>query len=210
MREGEKLLPFVEVEQGPVERKKIFALRQDRVRSQLSGNELVVDRLLAADWVNVVAFDEDDRLVLVRQWRFGTQQFSVELPAGGLERGEDPIVGGLRELEEETGHTPVNRDDVLLLGATRPNAAFMGNRCFTVFVPRCRKTTAQRLDAFEEVEVLTMSSGAIDEALRSGAARCAAGDSPGDVDVMLDNSLIVVALQFWKLHVALMMSKTSV
>lgn len=202
MREGEKLLPFVEVEQGPVERKKIFALRQDRVRSQLSGNELVVDRLLAADWVNVVAFDEDDRLLLVRQWRFGTQQFSVELPAGGLERDEDPIVGGLRELEEETGHTPLNPDDVILLGATRPNAAFMGNRCFTVLVPRCRKTTAQRLDPFEEVEVLKMPKDAIDDALRNGAVGCAAGTSPGEVDVMLDNSLTVVALQFWKLHTA--------
>ena len=202
MREGEKLLPFVKVEQGPVERKTIFAFRQDRMRSQLSGNELLVDLLLAADWVNVVAFDEQDRLVLVRQWRFGTQQFSVELPAGGMDRGEDPIAGGLRELEEETGHTPVNRDDVVLLGATRPNAAFMGNRCFTVFVPRCRKTTAQRLDAFEEVEVLSMSKHQIDEALRDGARRCAAGESPSDVDVMLDNSLIVVALQFWMLHTA--------
>ena len=202
MREGEKLLPFVKVEQGPVERKTIFAFRQDRMRSQLSGNELLVDLLLAADWVNVVAFDEQDRLVLVRQWRFGTQQFSVELPAGGMDRGEDPIAGGLRELEEETGHTPVNRDDVVLLGATRPNAAFMGNRCFTVFVPRCRKTTAQRLDAFEEVEVLSMSKHQIDEALRDGARRCAAGESPSDVDVMLDTSLIVVALQFWMLHTA--------
>ncbi len=202
MREGEKLLPFVEVEQGTVERKKIFALRQDRVRSQLSGKELVVDRLLAADWVNVVAFDEDDRLLLVRQWRFGTQQFSVELPAGGLERDEDPIVGGLRELEEETGHTPIDRDDVIVLGATRPNAAFMGNRCFTVFVPRCRKTTAQRLDPFEEVEVLSMPMTALDDALRNGARRCAAGTNPSDADVILDNSLIVVALQFWKLHLA--------
>lgn len=194
------LLPFLEVERGEPQRQRIFALRQDRVRSQSTGREGIIDRLIAPDWVNVVAFDEDDRLLLVRQWRFGTMQFSVELPAGGLEPGEDPIVGGLRELEEETGHTPLDRDDVVMLGATRPNAAFMDNRCFTIFVPRCRKTTAQRLDPLEEVEVLTMSRAELDGALRDGARRCAAGEVPDAVGAMLDNSLIVVALHLWKLH----------
>ncbi len=200
MREATKLLPFVELERGEVRAQKIFALRQDRVRSQLSGREAVIDRLLAPDWVNVVAFDEDDRLLLVRQWRFGTMQFSTELPAGGMEPGEDPIVGGLRELEEETGYTPVDREAVVLIGATRPNAAFMDNRCFTIFVPRCRKTTSQRLDPLEEVEVLTMSRDDIDAALRDGARRCATGVRPDDEASILDNGLIVVALQLWKLH----------
>jgi ADP-ribose pyrophosphatase len=207
MREGEKLLPFLEVEQGTAQPQKIFSLRQDRVRSQVTGREAVVDRLLAVDWVNVIAFDEDDRLLLVRQWRFGTMQFSVELPAGGLEPGEDPIVGGLRELEEETGHTPVDPSSVVLLGATRPNSAFMNNRCFTVFVPAARRTTSQRLDPLEEIEVLTMPRAELDAALLQGAERCASGAVPDTRGAMLDNSLIVVALHLWKLKTAAQQQK---
>jgi ADP-ribose pyrophosphatase len=202
MREGEELLPFLEVEQGTPQPQKIFSLRQDRVRSQVTGREAVVDRLLAVDWVNVVAFDEDDRLLLVRQWRFGTMQFSVELPAGGLEPGEDPIVGALRELEEETGHTPVDPSSVVLLGATRPNSAFMNNRCFTVFVPQVRRTTSQRLDPLEEIEILTMPRADIDAALLQGAEKCARGTVSDAVGAMLDNSLIAVALHLWKLKTA--------
>jgi 8-oxo-dGTP pyrophosphatase MutT (NUDIX family) len=192
------LLPFVEVEQGTLERRRIYALRQDRVRSQRTGTELHVDRLFAPDWVNVVAFDEDDHLLLVRQWRFGTNEFTVEIPAGGLEPGEDPVQGGLRELVEETGHTPVDPDAVVVLGATRPNAAFMNNRCTTVFVPRAKKTAALSLDPAEEVEVLRIPRADIDDLLVRGARRCAGRDVDGDA--LLDNSLVVVALHLWRLH----------
>ncbi len=203
------LLPFEELEQGPLEQKRIFALRQDRVRSAMSGKETRVDRLLCPDWVNVIAFDDDDNLLLVRQWRFGVQEFSIEIPAGALEAGEDPVAGGLRELVEETGFTPVNLDDVVLLGATRPNAAFMNNRCYSVFVPRARQTRAQKLDPTEEIEILQMPRADVDDAVRNGALRCARvsdglrPDRPGDaLDALLDNSLVVVALHLWALHAA--------
>lgn len=196
------LLPFEELEEGPLEQKRIFALRQDRVRSALSGKETRVDRLLCPDWVNVVAFDDDDNLLLVRQWRFGVREFSIEIPAGAIEAGEDPVEGGLRELVEETGFTPVDRAQVVLLGATRPNAAFMSNRCYSVLVPRARQTHPQKLDPTEEIEVLKMPRGAIDDAVKNGALRCARRTSPTSADALLDNSLVVVALHLWTLHAA--------
>jgi 8-oxo-dGTP pyrophosphatase MutT (NUDIX family) len=195
------LLPFVEVEEGALERKRIFSFRQDRVRSGMSGRETRVDRILAPDWVNVVAFDDDDNLLLVRQWRFGINEFSVEIPAGALERGEDPIVGGLRELAEETGHTPVDDAAVVLLGATRPNAAFMNNRCFSLFVPRARKTREQALDPTEEVEVVKVPRQEIADLVRTGSQRCAAREQKTAADALMDNSLVLVALHLWKLHV---------
>ena len=195
------LLPFLELEEGPLDRRRVYALRQDRVRSQRTGHELVVDRLFVPDWVNVVAFDEDDHLLLVRQWRFGTREFTVEIPAGALEPGEDPVTGGLRELVEETGHTPVDPGAVVVLGATRPNPAFMNNRCTTVLVPRARATTALSLDHGEEVEVLRVPRAAIDDMLVRGARRCATPvlDDPTS-EALLDNALVVVALHLWRLH----------
>ena len=56
------------------------------------------------DWVNVLALTPDARLVLVRQFRFGIDDFSLEIPGGVIETGEDPVAAGLRELREETGY----------------------------------------------------------------------------------------------------------
>lgn len=193
------LKPFEEIEEGPVDKRRIFGVRQDRVRSGVTGKEMRVDRLLVPDWVNVVAFDVDDNLLLVRQWRFGVREFSVEIPAGALEAGEDPVEGGLRELVEETGHTPADRSKVVLLGATRPNSAFMGNRCFSIFVPRAVKTHELRLDPTEEVEVLKMKKADVEAAFVKGAKACAAGDGKG-AEALLDNALVSVALYLWRLQ----------
>ena len=194
------LRPFLEEGQGEVVRRRIFSLRQDTVRSQQTGQALQVDRLFSPDWVNVVAFTADDALVVVRQWRFGSKAFSVEVPAGALHTGEDPIAGGLRELAEETGYTADDPAAVMHLGATRPNPAFMDNRCHTIFVPRATQTLPQRLDETEEVEVATVPRARLDELMRE-AARAAAGLAPADGDHVLDNALVVVALQLWRLHV---------
>ena len=55
--------------------------------------------------VAIVAVDAEDRAVLVRQLREPARKRLLELPAGTLEHGEDPLVSARRELEEETGLT---------------------------------------------------------------------------------------------------------
>lgn len=55
--------------------------------------------------VTIVAVDEHDRVALVRQPREATRKQLVELPAGTLEPGEDPLASAKRELAEETGLT---------------------------------------------------------------------------------------------------------
>lgn len=54
--------------------------------------------------VSVVALDEKGRLLLVRQFRFAAGKELLEIPAGKLEQGEDPMAAAARELEEETGY----------------------------------------------------------------------------------------------------------
>ncbi len=55
--------------------------------------------------VCVAALDSEERLLMVRQFRFPAGEELLELPAGKLEKGEEPMACGFRELEEETGHT---------------------------------------------------------------------------------------------------------
>lgn len=104
----------------------------------------------APDWVNVIALTADHRLVLVRQFRFGTNGFSLEIPGGVIDPGEtDPVAAGLRELLEETGYAGKN---ARLLGSIHPNPAFLDNRCHLVLVRDCKKISATDWDPDEELE----------------------------------------------------------
>jgi 8-oxo-dGTP pyrophosphatase MutT (NUDIX family) len=113
----------------------------------------------APDWVNVVALTSVGQLVLVRQFRYGLDEFSLEVPGGVIEAGEDPVVAGARELEEETGYTGTG---ARLLGSVHPNPAIQSNRCHLVLVENARKTHELAWDEDEELQVLTMP---VDEVL---------------------------------------------
>jgi ADP-ribose pyrophosphatase len=167
------LKPYDEVSQGAPDKRHVFTVRSDVVRSQSTGKQLTVDRLLAPDWVNVVAITTNQEIVLVRQWRFGTQAFTLELPAGLLERGEAPLAAGLRELLEETGYAP--KGTPRIIGAVKPNPAFMGNTCTTVFAPDCERVAEQNLDANEEIEVVHLPVKDLDAAIERGELSTALG-----------------------------------
>lgn len=55
--------------------------------------------------VVIVPITNDNKIVLIKQWRYPTGQELIELPAGKLNKGEDPFPAAKRELEEETGFT---------------------------------------------------------------------------------------------------------
>jgi len=56
--------------------------------------------------VTILAFDDQERLLLVRQYRHPVGRDLLELPAGTLDPGDDPESCALRELQEETGYHP--------------------------------------------------------------------------------------------------------
>jgi len=106
----------------------------------------------APDWVNVVALTPDGQLVLVRQFRYGPADFSVEIPGGVIDAGEDPLAAGVRELREETGYEGTN---ARLLGSVHPNPAMQNNRCHLVLVENARPTAKLDWDPDEEFEIMT-------------------------------------------------------
>ena len=61
----------------------------------------------------VLATTPDNQVVLVRQWRYATNQATLEIPAGKLDDGEDPAVCALRELGEETPYTAERVEKIL-------------------------------------------------------------------------------------------------
>lgn len=99
----------------------------------------------------MIAVTPDRRLVLVRQFRYGIDAFSLEIPGGVMDTGEDPIEAGLRELREETGYSGVR---ARLLGSVHPNPAFQSNRAHFVLVEAVTRSHELEWDADEEIEVV--------------------------------------------------------
>ena len=128
-----------------------------------TGREFVVVR--APDWVNVVAVTGDDRLVMVRQFRYGVDNFSLELPGGVIDHAENPVIAGERELREETGYAG---GPSRLLGTVHPNPAIQSNRCHAVLVENAVLTAAQSWDADEEIEVTLLPVQDVLAAAREG------------------------------------------
>jgi 8-oxo-dGTP pyrophosphatase MutT (NUDIX family) len=127
------------------------------------GRDFVVVK--APDWVNVLACTPDGKLVLVRQFRHGINDFSLEVPGGVVEAGEDAVAAGVRELREETGYAGRG---ARLLATVHPNPAIQNNHCHVVLIEGAVPASATDWDPDEEIEVLVLPVAEVLAAARSG------------------------------------------
>ena len=144
---------------------RIFEVRERRFKRRLDGLEGDFYVLDTNDWVNVLAITPEQKIVLVRQFRFGSRENSLEPPGGVVEKGEDPIIAGIRELEEETGYVGQKPE---LIGSVRPNAAILSNRCHVVMVREARKTAKLNFDPHEELVTELYPITMLKELVKSG------------------------------------------
>ena len=113
--------------------------------------------LRSADWVLALPITEDGRLVMVRQYRFGTRALSTEPPGGLVDAGEDPVLAAVRETEEETGF---GGGRATLLGTCAPNPAIQSNRAHFVLLEGVRPGRETAPDEHEELQILAVSPAA--------------------------------------------------
>lgn len=128
----------------------VFDVLEKRCRHPQRGTEGDFYVLESRDWVNVLPITPDNQVVMVRQWRFGAETFSWEIPGGIMDEGEDPVEAGLRELREETGYEPKR---CRMLGKISPNPALLGNTCHFVLAEGVHLTSELEWDHHEELEV---------------------------------------------------------
>jgi 8-oxo-dGTP pyrophosphatase MutT (NUDIX family) len=103
----------------------------------------------SVNWVNVVAVTTDRQLVMVEQYRHGSNTVELEIPGGMMDAGEtDPVATAVRELREETGYEGEN---ARLLGRIHSNPAILSNVTYTVLVENCRLKHAVEFDHGEDL-----------------------------------------------------------
>ncbi len=129
---------------------RVFTLKKEAYRSPRTGKEHDFFLLDSSDWVNIIPLTTDGKIVLVKQYRMGTKDFSLEIPGGMLEEGDEPAGAAARELLEETGFAG---DDPVLLGVVDPNPAIQTNRCYTYQINNVISQAPPRQDSTEDIEV---------------------------------------------------------
>ncbi|GAI22032.1 unnamed protein product, partial [marine sediment metagenome] len=84
---------------------RVVTLRVDEVRLP-GGRQTKREVVEHSDCVAIVAVDADDNVLLVRQFRKPVEKDLLEIPAGCIEPGEEPVATARREMREETGYLP--------------------------------------------------------------------------------------------------------
>ena len=132
---------------------RIYSVLKRRYRHPEDGREGDFFVINCNDWVQVIPVTASGEIVLVNQFRFGTQELSWEVP-GGIIDAEDssPEAGAQRELLEETGYAGGR---VVNLGWCYPNPALQSNRTHFVLIDGCEQVAGQDLDEHEEVQIQT-------------------------------------------------------
>lgn len=161
---------------------RVISLQVDDVRLP-NGKQSKRELVKHPGAVAIIAITEDHKLVTVEQYRKALERSIVEIPAGKIEKGEDPEATALRELEEETGYTAANLHFVQRF-ATSPGFA---DEIIYIYVAQgLKKVTTDRLldeDEFVEVKEITLR----------------------EAEEWIDNEEIfdaktAFAIQWWRLH----------
>lgn len=151
---------------------RVFQVRRDVSVSPHKGSEHDFFVLESSDWINIIPLTAKDEVVMIEQYRHGSEEVTLEIPGGMVDAGESPAAAAAREMLEETGYAATR--EVLSLGKVRPNPAIHNNWIHTFLArdvePRQKPViestehTIVRLVPLAEVPSLIMN-GAINHAL---------------------------------------------
>lgn len=175
----EKTLSRKEIYTGP-----IFQLVQDQVELPAGKGIAQRDLIFHNGAVCVLAINQANKIVLVKQYRKAIEKVSYEIPAGKLEVGEnaDPEVAALRELEEEAAYT----GKLSLLFDFYSAIGFCNERLRLYLASDLRKVENPRpQDEDETLELLEVSLEEAKELIQSG-------------DVC--DAKTIMAIQYWELQ----------
>lgn len=176
--------PWKKISSKPLGDFRIFTIRSDQAVSPRTGTEHEVFVIDCVDWVNVIAVTPKNELVMVEQYRHGTNTVELEIPGGMMDKEDfSPIATGLRELREETGYEG-DSGKAQIIGKIFPNPAIMSNTAHTVLVENCVHKGETVFDSGEDLVTRLVPVKDVPALVASGQIR---------------HSIVVVALYHYEL-----------
>jgi len=176
------ITPWKTIRSKPAGDFRIFKIRSDVKVSPRTGKEHDFYVLESVNWVNIVAVTPDQKLVLVEQYRHGSNTVELEIPGGMMDADEtDPVATAVRELREETGY---EGDNARLLGRIHSNPAILNNVTHTVLIENCRLKHGVEFDHGEDLETRLVPVAEIPKLV---------------ADEKIGHPLVVVALYYFEL-----------
>ena len=141
--------PWKQIGSRPIGDFRIFSIRSDLKVSPRTGKEHDFYVIDTVNWVNIIALTEDQQVILVEQYRHGSNSVELEIPGGMMDASDSsPEETSRRELREETGY---EGRDPRVIASVIPNPAIMNNVCFTVVIEGCRCVHPVQFDHGEDL-----------------------------------------------------------
>jgi ADP-ribose pyrophosphatase len=161
---------------------RVFSVRTDTAISPRTNTSHEFHVIESRDWINIIPITSDERVVMVRQYRHGSREITLEIPGGIVDPGDTPQGAGARELLEETGY---QTEDWVQIGEVNPNPAIFSNRCFTFLARKVKKVADPNPDQAEDIETILVPLSDIPELIRLGK---------------IDHAIVVSAFHFYFLR----------
>jgi len=137
---------------------RIFSVREDICERDSDKKEATFFVIENPNWVNVIALTSDEQVVLIEQFRHGSDEIVLEIPGGLIDGDESEETAAKRELLEETGYSS---NEFIYLGKSRPNPAIQNNWVYHFAALNCELTEETSFDDHESVVTKLVSLNAI-------------------------------------------------
>lgn len=147
---------------------KVFGTVIHRDKVEMSNGRIIDDYYTFefSEWTATLPITENNEVVLVKQYRHGIEEVTLEVPAGGIDvHDTNPIEAAKRELLEESGYCS---DDWTYLGKFSLGPSKIKTKFHLYCARNCNKTCEQQLDEYEDIEVVTMPLAEFEHKLRQG------------------------------------------
>jgi len=144
---------------------KLFEAHFEHLINPRNDLPVKIVRLTAKDACNALCLDQDGYIIFVRQLRFGTMKYTLELPGGLVDKDEDYEVAAKRELAEETGYTSTSWTR---LADIYSNSVYLDSKVIHWLARDASRTEQVKFDDAEDLEVIRLTPEEAREALKDG------------------------------------------
>ncbi len=144
---------------------RVFKVREDFCKRESDGAKYNFFVIESPDWANIIALTKEKSVVLIEQFRHGTQEVVLEIPGGMVDKGEQAEKAARRELIEETGYSS---NEFIFLGKSRPNPAIQTNWIYHYLALNCEKTEETAFDEHESTITKLVPLAEIDNLIKGG------------------------------------------